>query len=561
MYLNKLILLILTINMLFASNLFAQDSNQLQLTLQEKQYLKNHKTITVHNELNWKPFNFYANNKPQGYSISYMNLLAKKLNINVKYISGPTWSEFIDMIKTNKLDVMLNIIQTKDRLKYLAYTTEYKNFTHTIYSRNDAQYNSLKELHGKTIALVKGFSSVELITRNHPQIKILAVANEAESFKAVSLGQAEALVSLQPVANSMMDDLLIFNLVPTGEAIYKNNLPMTVNLSIATNKNNPILRDILQKAMDSLTYDELQDIDRKWLVPKNIDYSLVLKILIAVLILAMIAFYYQRKLYRLNSSLEKRTQELQELNDSLEIRVKKEVTQNIEQLETLQQQSKMASMGEMIASIAHQWRQPLAVVSITSAILKEKNNLNKLSKEELNEQIDDIEINIQQMSQTIEDFLVFFNPDKTMEEFAVLDAVEKSISLMKQTIIKQNINIVTNISKNIKINGFKEEYIQVLLSIITNSIQVLKTKDEKNIYIKSVKSNNKIILEISDTGGGIPKDIINRIFEPYFTTKHQSSGTGLGLYIAKMIIENSMNGVLRVDNTNYGAKFYIEIKE
>ena len=561
MYLNKLILLILTINMLFASNLFAQDSNQLQLTLQEKQYLKNHKTITVHNELNWKPFNFYANNKPQGYSISYMNLLAKKLNINVKYISGPTWSEFIDMIKTNKLDVMLNIIQTKDRLKYLAYTTEYKNFTHTIYSRNDAQYNSLKELHGKTIALVKGFSSVELITRNHPQIKILAVANEAESFKAVSLGQAEALVSLQPVANSMMDDLLIFNLVPTGEAIYKDNLPMTVNLSIATNKNNPILRDILQKAMDSLTYDELQDIDRKWLVPKNIDYSLVLKILIAVLILAMIAFYYQRKLYRLNSSLEKRTQELQELNDSLEIRVKKEVTQNIEQLETLQQQSKMASMGEMIASIAHQWRQPLAVVSITSAILKEKNNLNKLSKEELNEQIDDIEINIQQMSQTIEDFLVFFNPDKTMEEFAVLDAVEKSISLMKQTIIKQNINIVTNISKNIKINGFKEEYIQVLLSIITNSIQVLKTKDEKNIYIKSVKSNNKIILEISDTGGGIPKDIINRIFEPYFTTKHQSSGTGLGLYIAKMIIENSMNGVLRVDNTNYGAKFYIEIKE
>ncbi|MGB5792689.1 ATP-binding protein, partial [Poseidonibacter sp.] len=225
----------------------------------------------------------------------------------------------------------------------------------------------------------------------------------------------------------------------------------------------------------------------------------------------------------------------------------------------LLQKSKMADMGEMIGNIAHQWRQPLAIIAVSVGILREKKLVNRLSDKDFEEELKHIDLNISHMSQTIEDFLTYFRPNKVKEEFNILDAVNKSLLIIGNSLYKENINVSLNIQKEHHIYGFKEEYVQVLISILTNAIYALKNQDEKKIDINTVLKNNILTLEISDNAGGIPHDVIDRIFEPYFTTKNQSIGTGLGLYISKIIIENSMEGKLKVINTKQGAKFCISI--
>ena len=233
-------------------------------------------------------------------------------------------------------------------------------------------------------------------------------------------------------------------------------------------------------------------------------------------------------------------------------------SQNKTQL-LLLQKSKMADMGEMIGNIAHQWRQPLAIIGVSAGILREKKLVNRLTDKEFEEELDHIDLNILHLSQTMEDFLTYFRPNKFKEDFYILDAVNKALLIIGNILYKESIIISINVNKKDKVYGFKEEYIQVLISIITNSVYALKDKDKKTININSLHSDETLTLEISDNGGGIAENVINKIFEPYFTTKNQSIGTGLGLYIAKIIIENSMNGSLKVTNTDSGAKFSIII--
>ncbi len=213
----------------------------------------------------------------------------------------------------------------------------------------------------------------------------------------------------------------------------------------------------------------------------------------------------------------------------------------------------------MVGNIAHQWRQPLAIISVSVGILDEKRLRGSLTDCEFKEELNHINSNTSHMSQTIEDFLTYFRPNKVKEKFILADAIDKAMLIIGNLLYKEEITLRVDVDKKYIIDGFKEEYVQVLISILTNSIYVLKDKDEKSIYIKSQYLDDKLTLEISDSGGGIQDDIIDRIFEPYFTTKHQTVGTGLGLYITKMIIENSMNGTIKVTNTTSGAKFSITI--
>jgi len=225
----------------------------------------------------------------------------------------------------------------------------------------------------------------------------------------------------------------------------------------------------------------------------------------------------------------------------------------------LLQKSKMADMGEMIASIAHQWKQPLTVIGVSVGILRERKLLNRLSDKDFEEELSHIDLNIAHMSETIENFLTYFRPNKSKEDFCVDDVVKKALLIMKNSLEMDAIKITVNIDTKYKINGFKEEYIQVLISILSNAMYALQKCENKEIKIATVTKENNISLEISDNAGGIPNDIILRVFEPYFTTKNQKVGTGLGLYISKIIIEKSMNGSLSVSNTAKGAKFCITI--
>ncbi|BAF72771.1 ATP-binding protein [Sulfurovum sp. NBC37-1] len=230
-----------------------------------------------------------------------------------------------------------------------------------------------------------------------------------------------------------------------------------------------------------------------------------------------------------------------------------------EKEELLFQKAKMADMGEMIANIAHQWRQPLAMNNTLISILKEKNRQDILQSGELARKLQEMESNIQYMSKTIDDFMHFYHPEKEKNRFLISEVLQQALDITNPMLKKAGIDLTfENISEEAA-EGYMNEYMQVIISILHNAKDTLlyrKVKDP-HIALRLYEKDEDVLLEISDNAGGVPQEDIHRIFDPYFTTKHKSLGTGLGLYISKMIIEKNMEGTLSVSNTREGALFRI----
>ena len=223
------------------------------------------------------------------------------------------------------------------------------------------------------------------------------------------------------------------------------------------------------------------------------------------------------------------------------------------------QKSKMASMGEMIGNIAHQWRQPLSQLSGLFIDIESAYDYKELNKKYLQNRVEEANDLLEYMSKTIDDFRNFFNPNSIKEEFFIKNSVENAIKIVKSTLDFHHIELLVDIDESLKIVGFKNEYSQAVMNIISNAKDVLIDKKIQNPQIKIyIEKIDKIILCIEDNAGGINENIIDKIFDPYFTTKYEY-GTGIGLYMTKLIIEDKMNGTITAQNVSNGAKFFIEI--
>ncbi|NPA10806.1 MAG: HAMP domain-containing protein [Epsilonproteobacteria bacterium] len=268
---------------------------------------------------------------------------------------------------------------------------------------------------------------------------------------------------------------------------------------------------------------------------------------------------------KLEEEVEKKTKELQEINKNLQKMVEEKVKEIREKDKALVQQSKMAAMGEMIGAIAHQWRQPLNALAINIQMLEDMAEDGELTKEFIEEFVEKNMQTIQFMSSTIDDFRNFFRKDKEKVDFDIKEAIEKTLNLQKAQLKNHNIHIITDL-QSAKIKGYKNEFMQAILNLVSNAkdaIEEKRAKENKDfegeIIIKSKKDGENVILTIEDNGGGIPQEVMDRIFEPYFTTKEEGKGTGMGLYMVKEIIER-MNGKIKAENTDKGAKFTIILK-
>ncbi|MGD9623546.1 MAG: ATP-binding protein [Arcobacter sp.] len=219
----------------------------------------------------------------------------------------------------------------------------------------------------------------------------------------------------------------------------------------------------------------------------------------------------------------------------------------------LANQSKMAAMGEMIGNIAHQWRQPLSLISTCASGIKLEKEYGEISQERLNEALDLIVENTQYLSKTIDDFRNYFKADKKLEDFCVNESIEKVLKLLKSSLDNHNIKISANYEDDLKINAYPNEFLQVIINILNNSKDALINTeiDERFVNIKTYKKNENCFIEISDNGGGIEESIISKVFEPYFTTKHQSQGTGIGLYMSHQIIVEHMKGKIFMKNIDF----------
>ena len=246
----------------------------------------------------------------------------------------------------------------------------------------------------------------------------------------------------------------------------------------------------------------------------------------------------------------------QNQEEILKQKIDEALSENTKQLQALQQQTKMASMGEMIGAIAHQWRQPLNEIGLSIQNLKYDYKAGIVDETFIDDFITSNKKTIMFMSNTIDDFRSFFRLDKEKKNFKVKETTQSVISMLYAQLNSNHIKISIEGDEFIYY-GFQSEYQQVILNIINNAKDAFEEKHIKEPFIKIAIEINKIT--ICDNAGGIPKDVIQRVFEPYFTTKEQGKGTGMGLYMSKMIIDNNMNSRLSVTNKDDGTCFIIEL--
>jgi signal transduction histidine kinase len=261
-------------------------------------------------------------------------------------------------------------------------------------------------------------------------------------------------------------------------------------------------------------------------------------------------------LYR---EIEETKEKLSNLNRSLE----KEVAQQVEQLNRqniiMAQQARLASMGEMLGMIAHQWRQPLNSINSNIAVIQKIIQKTIPENSFLNQKLSNVTKQTKFMSETIEDFSKFFHPDKDTLHFNPCNTVKRALKLIELETMR--ISIQLNCPQKLTLHSFENEYLQVVLSILHNAIENFHAQniESPTIILNLHQTNHNIILNIQDNGGGIQTTSLSSIFDPYFTTNHSGKNSGLGLYMAKLLVEESMRGKLSVINQNGGACFSISI--
>lgn len=247
-----------------------------------------------------------------------------------------------------------------------------------------------------------------------------------------------------------------------------------------------------------------------------------------------------------------------------------------EQQKALIQQSKMAAIGDMISSIAHQWRQPLNAVGVLAQEIQLKFQYDSLSKEEAEKLTNELQDYLEYMSKTIDDFRNFYKPSKQKASFDLINSINESLKIVGKQLQNNNIKFTLEQKCEAKalknepeayfFEGYESEFKQVIISIINNASEAIQEYSkivdlkQKEIKVQIIRTNNNLIVKISDNGRGIKPDILEHIFEPYLSTKHEQQGTGLGLYMSKLIIERNMFGKLSAKNISLGAEFEIALK-
>lgn len=252
---------------------------------------------------------------------------------------------------------------------------------------------------------------------------------------------------------------------------------------------------------------------------------------------------------------------LEKINLELERMFKKELDENKRKEALLIYQARLAAMGEMIANIAHQWRQPLNSLGLILSNIEDAYIYNELDNEYLHSSVEKSRRLISKMSETIDDFRYFSSPNNKKEKFSIYDNIKILLELVEENLRFNDIKVKLEDIKNIEAYGYANQYSQAIFNIINNSIDALSVSstEDKEIRISIHEERDMAIVEISDNGGGISSDIADKIFDVYFTTKQGSKGTGLGLYITKIIIENNMDGKIQWENTLDGVCMKVAI--
>jgi signal transduction histidine kinase len=500
---------------------------------------------------NWMPFeHINSQGKYEGILADYIKLFSQKLNIPFVLQRTVNYSQSKKYLKEDKCNIIVGDQPIKEVQKEFFTTKPYFVTPIGFVTHIDALlvHDFSQIAYSGTVGVIKDSPAQIVLPKIYKGIKIIAMVDGDKGLQKVASGELVAFVNVLPV--------LVYSIQKQGLTNVKisGTLPYSAKLSMLINKNHPELVKTLNKAIDTVTLQEQQKILNKWVkvkYEKGVDYDLMIKI--SILFLIAILFMIMRYLH-----IRKLKLKLEELHKTLEVKMQNEIEKNRKQQLLILQQNRLAQKGEMISMIAHQWRQPLNSLSLLHQTFVLKHKIGKVNEETLNDFNNTSKQLINQMSETIDDFRNFFQIDKSRVKFSIAEVISHAVSIIKPMLDKENIKIYHKQSE-LYYEGFPNELGQAIINIINNAREALAHKDngDKIIEICYEENNGKIKICISDNGEGIPEDIISQIFDPYFSTKHDKHGTGLGLYMSKIIIEEHMNGKIIANNLEEGANIII----
>ncbi len=535
------------------------------LTNKEREYINNTKIIRMCNNPNWKPIEFNDKyNQSNGISIDTIKLIESKLYVKFQTVPTTSWSQSQEFLRDKKCDILPAAIKTQKREKYANFTKPYLNYKLAIITKDDKPFiNGIEDIIDKSISRKKGSGLIHKLKAKYPNINIVETKDYLEALQKVSKGEVYCTIATLPVASYYINEFALNNLHIAGYT------SMTYNLSIAVRDDNLLLLSILDKSLNNITVQEEQEIYEKWAnvtLKEQFDYTFIWNIVI-VMIVMMLFFVYRQNLLKQNNKnlrklVEEKTYALKEINENLEQRIVIEVDKSQKREKQLFEATKMAQMGEMIGNIAHQWRQPLSVISTSASGMRVQKEYEILTDDKFYEACDMIVKTTTHLSKTIDTFRDFIKEKKEEKQIILQDRIDIAIDITKVTLRDAHITMINNINYDDPIEHIMTvgELSQVIINIINNAkdILIIKKIEEPIITVNLKKQNDIAIISITDNGGGIPLDVMPKIFEPYFTTKHKQQGTGLGLHMSYKIVTESLNGKLYAKNIGNNAVFYIE---
>lgn len=543
-------------------------TNNISFTQAELEYIKNKKYLKLCVLPDALPYSAIKKDKHIGFIADYSNKISKIINMPFVLVNTSSFSQSINYLEDKKCDILPSLHKTKERSEFANFTSSYFKIPYVLTTNYKISFiNDLSTLSDVKIGITKGHRIISALRKKYPKITFVEILNGNNGFSLVY--KEDLFGYIDSIASTWY----------TLQKNYSNELKISgkinlfTNLRIANIKEDKILGEILNKAVLSVSPDDVNEMLNKWTsieYKDDINYKLLTQILFFLTLGCIFILYKQYFLNKKNKALRKelleKSSELVKINAGLENRIKIEVRNNERKNKLLFQQTKMAAMGEMIANIAHQWRQPLNNISLLVYFVRDNYDNKNFTKDDFAVCVHDISSQLSYMSNVIEDFSAFFKPTSKETVFNLSSALKKTINLSAIEYLYKDINIIKD-TKNIQLKTLENEFTQVLINILTNARDefVRNESEEKLIFVSAIKKDTNIIIKIRDNAGGIHEDHIPRVFEPYFTTKEESKGTGIGLYMCSEIITKHMHGQILVENKEYtyrdrifkGAEFTI----
>ncbi|MFA6741138.1 MAG: ABC transporter substrate-binding protein [Arcobacteraceae bacterium] len=533
---------------------FIFDEYKPTLNTEESKYIKNKDTLKLCVQNDFLPYESFLDSHFIGITSEYIKIIEKKLNVNLALVTINSLEEGFLKLKTYDCD-FVSTIQNRDKNSEVLYTKPYLELPFVfVSSQKDSFITNFEQLKNKKIFISNDGKLASTLKADYPYSRIYETPTTRFAFQQILANNADGYIgNIAEVIYNLQKDYNT-DLSITGNFDYKTDI------SFALRKDNILLEEILNKVIQNISKEEKELIQNNFTTFKYKENgnhkSLIIILITCFSIISLLTIIYVRENILKNK--------IQKSNTYLEKRVLEESLKNRKKDEILFKQTKLASMGEMINNIAHQWRQPLNRINLSIQVIDNllKENSHILEEKELiDKKIFLINKNISYMSNTIEDFMHFFHPNKEKNNFCLNALIKRAIFLIQSR--DNNILFDIEIDKKINIYTFENEFLQVVLILLENAIDCFKTTNTTHKYIGIYTQNYKdtITLMIRDNAGGIPSTIIDKIFEPYFTTKFKNEGSGLGLYMAKMLIEESIGGKLDVYSKSIYTNFKITLRK